>query len=394
MKTDIQAQKSDKLVITGETKGSHLIYVQNSGSASTTGKEVVPLVFTDDQNGDFSLANDVQIGAWVYALRHNTANYGNGAAFELYGTGDLTPEADVAMNTFRGAYILSYAEMNTLVQRLGDLRTTPKLSGLWFRVHGGKFEADRGNTLKAFDMDYGGVQIGYDRRIENNWNGDIYAGVMFGYAKGDIDYQKGADGESTSKSVGLYGTFIKPDGFYVDAVLKYQWVDNEFDAFDLNGMKVTGDSADTNGLGASLEIGKNLSLDKKTDAGWYVEPQAQLSYQRFGSGHFTASNGLRVGVKSFTSLLGRLGLRVGYETNDTNFYAKVSRIEEFDGKINFMANGASAIIEKLDNGWWVYGIGCTSRINDKNSLYLDLERSSNGIFEQQWKATAGWRILL
>ena len=393
MKTDIAALASDKLIVTGKTEGSHTIYVQNSGSASSTGKEIVPLVLTADHDGSFTLGSDVRLGAWTYAFRQNTTDYGAGAGWELYGTGVLAPEADAALNTFIGSYLLSYAETNTLHQRLGDLRETPKLSGLWFRAHGGKFETDAGKVLNSFDMDYWGVQAGYDRKIENNWGGDLYAGLMFGYGKGDIDYPDGGEGEIESRMAGIYGTFIKPNGLYLDAVLKYMWIDNEFDVFDADGMKITGDDADTDGFGASLEVGQKISFKKTTDGGWYVEPQAQLSYQRFGSGYFTVSNGLRVGADSFSSLLGRLGLRIGYEKNNSNFYAKVSRVEEFDGKIKFNANGLPAFTEKLDEGWWVYGLGFTSRVNDRNSFYLDIERASGGYFKQTWAAKAGWRVL-
>lgn len=68
------------------------------------------------------------------------------------------------MNTFAGAYMLGYLETQTLVQRMGDLRDSPHLNGLWFRVHGGSIEADARSFAKGFDMDYGGVQIGYERK--------------------------------------------------------------------------------------------------------------------------------------------------------------------------------------------------------------------------------------
>jgi len=291
-----------------------------------------------------------------------------------------------------GSYLLSYAETNTLVQRLGDLRDTPKLSGLWFRVHGGEFESNAGSFVKPFDIDYGGVQIGYDRKAEIGWNGDAYFGVMFGYSKGDLDYADGS-GEVDSKMLGIYGTFTKPNGFYMDAVLKYQWMENDFDILDTAGSRVTGDGVNTDGLGWSVEAGQRFHFTKDKKTGWYIEPQVQFSYMRQDGGYFNADNGLTIGIEPFNSLLGRLGILTGYELENGNIYAKVSKVKEFDGDVVFIGNGVP-VNESFGGSWWVYGIGMTSKLNKRDSIYLDVERTSGASFTQPWRILAGWRIEL
>ena len=157
---------------------------------------------------------------------------------------------------------------------------------------------------------------------------------------------------------------------------------------------VTGDDVSLGGFGASLEIGKRFRFKANVGGGaWYVEPQAQLSYQRQGSAYFTANNGLNIGIDDFNSLLGRIGTLIGYETEKTNFYAKVSYVKEFDGDMDIRyGNGTRIAGESFGDEWWVYGIGVTHQVNQRNSLYLSLERSSGGSFTEDWALRGGWRI--
>lgn len=397
MEAATPGKPGNEIIITGAASGSHTLDVGNSGGAAVTGKETITLVEArDEQTVDFALARTVELGGWQYELRRTpgAAAQLSGGVFELYSRGRASNTASAAVNSFVGAYMLTYAETQTIYQRLGEIRHASHPNGLWARVHGGQFESDARNYLHAFDMDYGGVQVGYDRKIETNWNGDLYAGIMFGYSRGDLDYAGViGSGEVDSKTLGVYGTFVGADGCYVDAVLRYQWTDNEFDVTDTAGVMVNGGDASTNGFGASIEVGKRIYVDgrKSANAGWYVEPQAQLSYQRQSGGYFNASNDLRVGVESFTSLMGRLGVQLGYATDSTTFYGKVSRVKEFDGDLDIRANGAS-VRESLGGSWWVFGLGVTSKIGEHNNIYVDVERTSGGSFKQPWKVNLGWRM--
>lgn len=390
MKTDIVNQKADNLIVTGTAPGSYLIDVINNGSGATTGNEAVPLVYIHGGGDeDFSLAHPVELGAWEYSLRE-TPTGAVSSVWELYANGNVTNPGVGGLDSLIGAYLLSYAETNTLIQRLGDLRGTKSESGLWFRLHGGEFESKSRRYSKGFDMDYYGIQLGYDRKVEIDWDGDAYFGVMFGYGKGDIDYPNNGGSDVESKMAGIYGTFVKPNGFFLDAIIKYQWMENDFDVPDSAGTMVHGKGADSNGFGWSVEVGQRIPFGRDQKTAWYAEPQVQLTYQRFGSGYYTASNGLHIGIEGIVSMTGRLGLLVGYEKENSNLYAKVSRVREFEGDLDVYANG-SKLSESLSGSWWVYGIGYTARFDDRNSIYLDIERSSGGSFRHNWAAKAGWR---
>lgn len=393
MKADIPTETADLLKITNTTNGSHIIDINNNARALTDGSEITLLVQTADRNGSFALTHDVEAGAWLYGLRHNTSSYGSGAGWELYAR-DISDPGSAAINTYRASYMLNYAE-TTLIQRMGDLRASPNLRGVWARAYGGEFEAkDHGaGGAKAFEMSYGGIHIGYDRKLEIGWDGDFYFGVTAGYSAGDLDLHSGGDSDVKSYMVGMYGTFMHPNGFYLDAVLKYRWKESDFGTYDSAGDYVESNSISTDGFGWSLEFGQRISFNGRPKDGWYAEPQVQLRYQRQGAGHYDLSNGLRIGADGVTSVIGRLGVLVGYEKGDRNYYAKVFRLKEFDGKLNvWVGDHTYLTTENLGGSWWVYGLGLTAKVNDRNYLYCDIERTAGSRdFQQKWRLNAGWR---
>lgn len=418
MRADVKEKISDRLFIEETLSGTHTLFVENRGDAAVDGTEKVRLVEAKDGTAGgntFALEGDtVEFGAYKYTLGNGAGGYyTDGQYWELQGTKNPDPKIDptpvkdkdksasntgsAAINTFAANYLLNYADMNTLIQRLGDLRDNAYNSGAWFRAYGGKFKSLEREYVHDFDMDYWGVQAGYDRKLEKSWfkNGDTYLGAFFSYGNADLDYlQYGhGNGEVKNKTLGLYATYMRNDGFYVDTIVKHVWSETSFNVLDSHGTMVTGKDVDTGGLGASIEVGKRFRFGKENNAkgSWYIEPQAQITWQHMGSGAFMASNGLCIGLDSYDSVLGRIGFLLGYQTNNTNFYAKASYMKEFNGDLNINANGVN-IFETFDDNWFVYGIGVTHKINDRNSLYFDLERSTGGKFEQDWAINGGWRI--
>lgn len=400
LRTDIATGASDKVIVTDSELDPHtnLMYVEDITTGRIDGTEVITMARIEGNHEEcfFGLStidgeeiDMVDSGGFRYGLVKDQSNW------NLKGTGGASTTASASVNTFAGAYLLSYAENQTLMQRLGDLRNDPSSSGVWFKVHGGEFESRSGSIFDDFKMKYWGVQAGIDKKISSkNKKSDIYIGGMFGYSKGDLDYDSHGSGTIEAKTLGLYGTYKRESGFYADLLLKYMWMDNEFDVINLQGGTIHGDEMSTDGFGASLEIGKRFHFDSKSRSGWYVEPQAQISYLRQNSGDFYASNGLHVNVDSYTSLLGRVGTNIGYEIksgkNPVNVYAKASYVYEFDGDVGAKLNG-EGVKASFGDSWWTYGIGITAKVGTRHNVYLDLERATGGQFKQPWSLNGGYR---
>ena len=388
MRTDLVGQAGDLLQVTGTTAGDHLIGVANNGSIATNGTEVLTLVETADGQGHFGLKNEVEVGGYLYGIRQT------GSDWELYSTGQKTNPVNATLDVFSGAYLLNYAENQTLLQRMGDLRNGDSKGNVWARGFGGKFESD-GNFAMDYDMSYSGMQAGLDKKIAlKNDKGDVYVGAMVGYAKGNLDYATGS-GSVDSKSVGVYGTYIGTNGFYADATMKYGWMKNEMKTLDSAGALVTADDMKTSGLSASLELGQRIHFDRKEKQGWYVEPQVQISAGHQSGASTVASNGLRIDVDGYNSILGRVGANVGYEVkggkNPINVYGKVSYVHEFDGDVGYQLNGSSAKTSYGDS-WLTYGVGITAQVGAKHNLYLDVEQATGGQFKQTWSINGGYRF--
>ena len=393
-RTDIENRTSDQLVVTNAVEGTGgKVGVYNNGGSNTDGTEKVVLIEAKQGGAGFTLLNEVELGGYVYTLG-NEADGATGTNWFLYSTEKSSKPASASMNVFSGGYLLNYAETQTLLQRMGDLRQGDDQWGAWARVFGGKFGSSGDYFLSGFDMNYRGMQAGVDRKLSFKGKGDLYVGGMFGYSKGELDYGAGS-GSIDSKTIGAYGTYIAPSGLYADLVLKYGWMKNDFKVLDTAGALVTGENMSTDGLSASLEIGQKIHFNKAAKDGWYVEPQAQISMGHQSGGYFNASNGLRVDVDSYNSTLGRLGMNVGYEAksgkNPINVYAKASYVHEFDGDVGYRLNG-SAERTSFGDSWWTYGVGITAQLNKKHNVYLDIERASGGKFNQPWSVNGGYRF--
>lgn len=111
---------------------------------------------------------------------------------------------------------------------------------------------------------------------------------------------------------------------------------------DSEGTPVRANHINTQGFSSSLEIGRRYHFNQKKQSGWYIEPQAQITLGHQSGNTFTASNGLRIKVDSYRSVLGRFGTHLGYEIkggkNPFNIYGKWDWIKEFDGEVGFNLN--------------------------------------------------------
>ena len=431
---------NDLLKITGlqQAKGNHKIAVidAKTGSATVTGKEKIKLVETNGGDAKFSLSSSaVDIGGyefntldefdnsnpdgkdWILSASSNSdgnqggetsggsdSNNDNGSAGDS-GSGmkpkpkpdskpNLTNTAKNAANILNSNYLMSYVETQTLLQRMGQIRTDDTASGkVWGRIYTGKLNSFNDNRLSGFDMDYYGLQMGLDRKL-NYDKVNLYYGLMGGLSRGEVDHNVG-DGSTKSYSLGLYGTLQSQNGFYLDGLVKYMHMTNKFNSMTAGGYHVKGDG-NTNGFSIGAEVGKRIHLSGagNADEGWYLEPQAQLTYSHQDGATINATNGLSTRLASYNSLIGRASLILGYTIqsgkNPVDVYFKTGYLREFDGKTSYTFNRVAK--EKYDFGgnWWDNGIGINVRLNGKHHIYGDMVYSAGNKFNQK-QINAGYR---
>ncbi|ETO42523.1 autotransporter outer membrane beta-barrel domain-containing protein [Morganella sp. EGD-HP17] len=397
----------DKLVVTGTSAGDYSLTVLNRGSLATTGNEILTVVETADGAASFTSTSEVELGGYLYDVRKNGNNW------ELYSSGayipppvvpdpdpepepepekpkpPITTTADAGGNFLNVGYLINYAETQTLMQRMGDLRQNGGDNNAWLRGFGGKFNSFAGGKMSGFDMTYGGTQLGFDKRISPDT--PLYIGTFAGLTQGSPDY-RGGDGTVRSYHLGLYTTYMADNGFYVDGIAKVSCLKNKFSVSDSQNNNVSGNGSST-GVSLSAEAGRKFSLNQ-TGNGFYIEPQAQLTYSHQDSTGIHASNGLKIDLGSYDSTIGRAGTLIGYETttgdSQINVYLKTGFVREFQGNTDYKLNG-SREAHSFKGNWWNNGLGISANISKKHTLYAEADSSTGNRFDQ-YQINGGYRF--
>ncbi|WP_294882845.1 autotransporter outer membrane beta-barrel domain-containing protein [uncultured Gilliamella sp.] len=379
LRTDIAAQQSDKIIIskssdtnrTVSAEGTHTINLINNGSAKTTGNEKLTLVEIDENatnTAEFKTNHDVELGGYQYSLNKEGKDY------VLTGQ-PITSSAMASVSFLNANYLMSYVETQTLLKRLGDMRTSGEFGDVWLRGFTGKLDSFSGGKLSKFDMRYHGFQFGADKQLSEN--SPFVIGAFVGQTYGDPNYRKG-DGSLRSFNAGLYATYLDNSGFYIDGIAKYDRLKNQFKVRDTANNRVQG-SGHSNGVGVSMELGQKFKIND-----FYIESQTQLSYSHQNGTTINASNGLNVKLGNYNSLLGRASALFGYEyksdKNSINLYAKTGIVREFDGDTYYKLNNHKES-HSFKGNWWNNGVGINAQINQNHNIYLDLESSPGNKFD-------------
>lgn len=386
------SRDSDKLVVTDANgvSGEHYVLFQNDATQNTTGTETLTVIETQGGTGSFTALKKAELGGYEYDLRRNPANANQWQLFGTSGKAAVTPTANAAASFFNASYLLSYIDTQTLRQRMGELRGMPEQQGdFWMRGFEGRLNSFSVGQLHDFDMNYWGIQAGVDRALETSLKGMVYIGVMGGYTKGNADYWRG-DGSLNDYHVGVYGTFVTDNGFYADATLKYVRMKNDFNVVDNSGRKIDGDMT-SNGWAVSAEVGKRIDVGA---SGLTITPQLQVSYAHQGGGNVAASNGLKVDIGSYNSVLARVGGTLDYQlpnaTNPTALYMGAHYVHEFSANTDYRLNG-NRESHDFSGNWGEVSLGVTSQIASQHNLFAEFKYASGSRFDQT-QLNVGYRF--
>ena len=385
---------STRVYVEGVHSGSHIIDINEIGDDMDNAKGTV-LVSVKDEHGTFTAQDKEGSLYWTkYELAKETENVTDGYTadwiLDEIKQDDTTQTSSVA--AIMGANALNYhtwrAENDQLMRRMGELRNNgADEEGAWFRVHGSKISRD---DNAAFENEYTTYELGYDQITKQTDDMVRYTGAALSYTDGSSSYDSGS-GENHSKAIAFYNTDIYSSGHYLDLVFKYANMDNDFNVYDTNNNKISGEYKNT-GISVSAEYGRKNDLKN----GWYVEPQAQLTLGYFGGDEYETSNGISVDQSGIASVLGRVGFNIGKQIGDSGvIYAKANLLHEFAGDYDIdmydSAGNHRAESATFNDTWFEYGIGAALKTGKNNHLYFDLAKTAGGDFEKEWTWNAGMR---
>ena len=285
-------------------------------------------------------------------------------------------------------------EGNNLMKRMGDLRSDKEAAkgGVWARYYRGELSADSAYD-RNFSQDYTAFQGGIDKVLDFK-GGKLYTGIAVNRIDSNTGYTAGS-GDLSSTGVGLYASWLGGKGHYLDVIARGSKLTNDFKLVDLSGNSAKADY-DTWAYGISAEYGYRQELK----AGWFVEPQAEVSLGHMGSADYTTSNGVSVKQDSVNSAVTRVGIMGGKEFNiggrPSNAYVKASLLHDFGGNGGATGYyGDSSLALKtgdLTGTWYEIGLGANLGIARNSNLYFDALKTFNGSIRTDWQINAGFRF--
>ena len=193
-------------------------------------------------------------------------------------------------------------------------------------------------------------------------------GLLLSKSQADTDLDNGGNGSANidADTWGVYGTWISPNGFYLDA--SYRWMNFDVDLKSVAGkMSTSGDAEAFN-----VEAGYAWTLE----GGLKIEPQLQYTKTSVNNiDTLVTTTGMTFAHDGGDSSRGRLGvsIRKAFGEADTGWlwtpYATLSAEREFDGESVYLINdtfvgatnveGTSALLElgftARHQNWSIYG---------------------------------------
>ena len=254
-------------------------------------------------------------------------------------------------------------------------------TGIWAHIGGGQYSYD----AQGIDTDttYTRIQGGYDAKTSSGWT----VGGQVSYLRGHDDYVSNGSGKEKAFAVGAYGLKDLGRDQYIQLESQVGRVTNTFTTRNEIGESLSGETK-ANAYTIGARYGKTVKLQN----GVYIEPQAQLSYTRFGGDSFNAGT-MHVDQAGVSSTAGGLGLEIGKTFGAGSIYTRVGVNHAFSGSVKTTYISGSTVKsteQDLKGTWTDLAFGGRYGINANNSLYADISTGLSGDYKAGWSVNAGF----
>jgi len=434
---DIFNVNSDCIVVTGPATGEHVIVVRDE-SVVTGNEYALWLVQTGESESAATFTGSKQKIQGVNLLTYKVMNgddandllAGKNAGYQVGGDAndwylllaksEIRPDIEPAVDSSLALHVIWFAEMDSLLKRMGQLKKTalasrekevtsgagkkmtsklvvipgerPLVENIWVRGYGAQYNMQGSVSGSPFKQTLYGTDFGLDHAWDSdNMENMYWLGAFGGYGRAQQDHRRQrGKAQGDSYYGGIYGSWLNDEGWYADVVGKVSWFKNGFDAWAADA-KTTGDYNNW-AAGISLEAGRQY----KNDKGWFAEPQMQGSYVHFFGADYTAKGDSPFKVNAgaadvfqlrYGSLFGRT-----YEGDAGDFWQPYMKVF---GQHQFSHGGRVRIEDhqwrpNLDGVSFIIGAGVIWQINESNQLHLDYEAGFARKYTKPWGVNAGF----
>lgn len=397
------AQGKGQVVINHAEKGSSVTmhssaealkgYANINNPRGTLHQLANKLTYTNFNKGERNLGVNVQVDGGLISPAYST-NLGT-ESFAIDGKASVTDQAVIttreselvsgAKSALAASMMQMKADTNDLQRRLGDVRLNSDKHGVWGKYIGGKSKiTDDAYVNQTYNM----AQVGYD-----TLRGDWTVGGALLYGTSNNDYALGS-GSGKTAGLAVYGAKQFQDGRYVDIIGKVNRLKNDFTVRNTLGTTLSGEYRNT-GASLSVEYGKRI----KKDNGFYVDPNAELTFSRLSGKSFDArtNTGSTVHIDSdaVNSVIGRIGVGVGKESKNSNVFLKAALAHEFSGKMNAtysMAGEPTTGSEvNLKDTWLDLELGGSWSVRPNTYVYGTFTKNFGATVDNSYRIDAGIR---
>ena len=397
------AQGKGQVVINHAEKGSSVTmhssaealkgYANINNPRGTLHQLANKLTYTNFNKGERNLGVNVQVDGGLISPTYST-NLGT-ESFAIDGKASVTDQAVIttreselvsgAKSALAASMMQMKADTNDLQRRLGDVRLNSDKHGVWGKYIGGKSKiTDDAYVNQTYNM----AQVGYD-----TLRGDWTVGGALLYGTSNNDYALGS-GSGKTAGLAVYGAKQFKDGRYVDVIGKVNRLKNDFTVHNTLGTTLSGDYRNT-GASLSVEYGKRI----KKDNGFYIDPNAELTFSRLSGESFDArtNTGSTVHIDSdaVNSVIGRIGVGIGKESKNSNVFLKAALAHEFSGKMNAtysMAGEPTTGSEvNLKDTWLDLELGGSWSVRPNTYVYGTFTKNFGATVDNSYRIDAGIR---
>ena len=397
------AQGKGQVVINHAEKGSSVTmhsssealkgYANINNPRGTLHQLANKLTYTNFNKGERNLGVNVQVDGGLISPTYST-NLGT-ESFAIDGKASVTDQAVIttreselvsgAKSALAASMIQMKADTNDLQRRLGDVRLNSDKHGVWGKYIGGKSKiTDDAYVNQTYNM----AQVGYD-----TLRGDWTVGGALLYGTSNNDYALGS-GSGKTAGLAVYGAKQFKDGRYLDIIGKVNRLKNDFTVHNTLGTTLSGDYRNT-GASLSVEYGKRI----KKDNGFYIDPNAELTFSRLSGKSFEArtNTGSTVHIDSdaVNSVIARIGVGIGKESKNSNVFLKAALAHEFSGKMNAtysMAGEPTTGSEvNLKDTWLDLELGGSWSVRPNTYVYGTFTKNFGATVDNSYRIDAGIR---
>ena len=397
------AQGKGQVVINHAEKGSSVTmhssaealkgYANINNPRGTLHQLANKLTYTNFNKGERNLGVNVQVDGGLISPTYST-NLGT-ESFAMDGKASVTDQAVIttreselvsgAKSALAASVMQMKADTNDLQRRLGDVRLNSDKHGVWGKYIGGKSKiTDDAYVNQTYNM----AQVGYD-----TLHGDWTVGGALLYGTSNNDYALGS-GSGKTAGLAVYGAKQFKDGRYVDIIGKVNRLKNDFTVRNTLGTTLSGDYRNT-GASLSVEYGKRI----KKDNGFYIDPNAELTFSRLSGESFNArtNTGSTVHIDSdaVNSVIGRIGVGIGKGSKNSNVFLKAALAHEFSGKMNatysMTGEPTTGSEVNLKDTWLDLELGGSWSVRPNTYVYGTFTKNFGATVDNSYRIDAGIR---